>query len=197
MFVLFSAAFLFSCAQKYLKIDTQPSGSQLLIKNEVVGQTPMEINEDLIKKYSESGNLEILVRKDGYFEKGYLIKPMGLESVSIKLTELNSAEGQKIPINYSNKINQISRDLLVIQGLIFSKNLEQAQNKLTEFNKNNPEVAAGYSLQASIDLLNKKLGPALQNISKAKSIDKNDPHILKLYNQIIELNKTSQGTKNE
>ncbi len=69
------------------------------------------------------------------------------------------------------------RDLLRIQGLVITRNYDEAEHNLEKFQKSYPNVAASYVLSADLYSARGDLEKAHSYLQRAYSIDKDDPVI--------------------
>lgn len=174
----------FSCASKQVMINSNPPGADVYNGQDKIGTTPLNLDSEKLKRMTESGVIEIALRKDGFNEKIFIFKPEGIETYNLNMNSLVEMQTQMLPSQYRGTISAITRDLLTIQGLIFSKKLPEAKQKLTLFQEKYPFIAASFVLSSSIALLNSDLKSAYLDLVKAQTLDQSDPQIKKMLNEV-------------
>lgn len=163
------------CATKSVQIESQPSGATVMINDKEVGKTPLTLTPETAG-----------VGQDDHFVKMNLSLP-GHESVK---TIVNFKDQRKIEMalppfeekyfekrvapEFQNQVNQLVRDILTIQGLVLSTQDSLAKKRLEEFVVKYPNIAAGYVLQANLEIKNGQKDLALRYLERARSIDPED-----------------------
>lgn len=188
IYICLLSLYLGACAAKQLKINSEPPGADVLVNEASVGITPLTLNSQQIQstlQTSDKGELvKLTLRKDGFEDSHLIIKPTGIETYSINLKSIDNSTLRKIPKNYSGQVNEISRELLSIQGLLFSRNSTDAKTKLDSFNEKFPNIAATFVLYASVDTFNNNLEGAYGKLLQAQKLDPNDLQIQKMLAQL-------------
>lgn len=185
IFIIISFHLFCSCASQQVTINSNPPGAEVYKGQEKVGITPLTLDSEKLKKMTESGVVEISLRKDGFNEKTFIFKPDGIETYNLNMNSLVEMQTQMLPTQYRGTISAINRELLTIQGLIFSKKLPEAKQKLTAFQEKYPFIAASFVLSSSIAILNSDLKSAYLDLVKAQTLDQNDPQIKKMLNDVL------------
>jgi two-component SAPR family response regulator len=174
------------CASRQLAVNSEPTGADVFSKNNKIGTTPLKIEESDLARLAPNGMIELSLTKDGYSTREFLLKIEGIEGYSLQLEELSVAQRRGIPFNYHTAINEMSRGLLKIQGLIFAKKLDEAYSEADNLQVLYPNVAALHVLKGSISLLKDDLKDSYAHIYRATTLDPMDEQAMKMLIQVSE-----------
>ncbi|MGE3975481.1 MAG: tetratricopeptide repeat protein [Bdellovibrionales bacterium] len=189
MYKLFAISVLLlamACSSAGIKISSEPEGADVVNStNEVIGQTPLSVNSDQLTKIQDGSKLVFQLRKSGYQNKSVLLDKVGADEHKFKLDQL-SAENFKSNnlFLYSKPSNKMVREALQIQGLLISKKVDEAAQRINEFQKQYPNIAASYVLLANISAIRNQNAQALQYLMRAQTIDPEDEVVSRMINQI-------------
>jgi hypothetical protein len=184
-----------ACAQVQLTIQSNPSGAEVDVKNKSIGQTPLTISAADFSKYVDGNFMNITVKKSGYVTKEVYLQPNGISNYNFDLDKVSGENLKAIPYEYSGLVHEITRDLLTIQGLIFANETDEAKNKLNEFEKLYPNVAAASTLNASIEILKGNYEGAYTYLMTAQKLDPNDLQVQKMLTEINAKNREPSSAK--
>ncbi len=173
---------LISCSSQQLVLDSTPSGADVYAQSEEkVGQTPLTLTDSVLEKVTSGDKVHIRLLKEGFSTSELVTELNGLDKYNIKLKPLDATHFQKNVLNYyQDNYNEMIRDVLMIQGLLVSRQRNQAEKTIESFIKRYPNVAAGYVMKANLALLKGKKSEARSLLIRAKNIDPDDPVVKRL-----------------
>ncbi|KYG61428.1 hypothetical protein AZI86_17085 [Bdellovibrio bacteriovorus] len=175
VFILVPLLLTACMSPRTIRIESTPSAAAVIISDKVIGETPIEISESNYPDEFKQNYLNIKITKAEHEEKSVIVPTQGLQNFTINLLELNQKYFETIVLkSFQRPQNELVRELLQIQGLLFSKKTNEAENRLQVFMKAYPNIAAGYVLQANIAIEKGNRAEAKQLIVRALSLDPND-----------------------
>lgn len=186
---------LIGCASPQLTIQSNPPGAAVTVKDKTLGQTPLMIASEDFLKYQEGELIYFSIKKDGYADKEFFLQPTNIVNYTFELTKMSAENFNAIPIQYASLIHEITRELLIIQGLIFANKIDEAKNKLESFNKQYPNVAAAATLSASIEILKGNYDEAYTYLITAQKLDPKDLQVQKMLTAIGAKNREPSNAK--
>jgi tetratricopeptide (TPR) repeat protein len=182
--ILFLSIFLSSCSffkstleeQKIVTITTNPIGAEIFSsKDEKIGETPLTLTETQVKQLQNGEQFNFIVRKAGYIDREIVYSFQAITDIKLTLSRISREKFNETIIHaYNLELNQLTRELLQIHGLLFLSKYQEASDKIVAFQKKFPGVAASYTLMGNIYLTQKKTKEAKEQFLRAVSIDPND-----------------------
>ena len=140
-------------ARKGLELQSEPSGAQVYSKRgEKLGVTPLRFNDEQLSKSVNDELLTLLVSAPGYTDREVALQVHGNERYLLKLAKLDSSYfAQRFLYEFQPQANELVREIMGIQALIYGRKLPEAERSLDNFQKAYPNIAASYVLRASIE----------------------------------------------
>lgn len=177
--------FLASCASigaRQVELKTVPEGAVIRsVAGEELGKSPLQLSGDGLTKAMRDGRLKVIVAAPGYSEREVSFDVRGDDSHEIRLTPLDTEYFEKHVLHdFSPQLNQMTKDMLNIQGLVIAKRLPEAEKAIESFQKAFPNVAASYVMAANVELIKGQRDRALANLLRARSIDPKDAVIARM-----------------
>ncbi len=187
--LILSLLFLSSCSmfravtkKEKMKLTSVPERAQIFnAKNELLGETPLELNADDVSKLQDGNYLFLTFKKEGYLDLQVAANTSELNATEVKMEKLSDDHFEKwVFKKYKNEINYYSKDLLSVQWLIFSKKFPEARNRIFELNKKFPNIAAVFTMMAQIEIQERKFNQAKIYIDKALQLDEKDTTAIRM-----------------
>ena len=162
--------------KKFALIESNPAGAEVVTaKGEVVGATPLKITGEDLDKFAKDGIVSFVISKVGFVPREIVVLVNGIDLYNVELTPLNPDHFEKWVLKtYGDETNEMLRQLLQIQGFLFLQKFPLAENKITDFQKKYPNVAASYTMLGNIYYHQNKYPEARAQLLRALSIDGKD-----------------------
>jgi tetratricopeptide (TPR) repeat protein len=159
-----------------LVVDSEPTKAKIYtLAGKEVGVTPLEIGGAEISALKDNDFLYLMVKKTGYLDQLLVVPSNGIDSYKVKLFAYNDQHYNHWVLDaYGEKTNKLIRELLKIQGLLLQKKFDSAYQRLAEFQKSFPGVAASHTMLGNIHYLNNKYEDARAEFLRALSLDPHD-----------------------
>ncbi len=165
------------CAsQRRVEITSQPSGAEVRnTRDEVVGVTPLTLEKEKVDTVTDQGRLRFSVRADGFQPRTFIVEPLGQDKLDVKLLPQNE-EGfsRDVLPDYTAKANEMTREILRIQGLLVVRKNGEAAQSVAQFQKKYPSIAAGFVMEANLALAKGDRRTARGALERARQLDPND-----------------------
>ena len=185
--------FLTSCGfiqknETVLILDTKPTGADVKThKGEILGQTPLKLPANIVKKYQVGEYLPVSFSKMGYRERtGYFF----IQGVQEYKTNLNKITAEDFVVDVINKYplqtSNLIKEALEAQGLILVRNFKRAEIKLNELIKKYPNISPHYTMLATVFIARKDKKKALPLLLQALKLNPEDSTAKKLHDQLIQ-----------
>ena len=152
------------------------------VGGESLGGSPLVLEGDgLAKARQQDGRLAVQVSAPGYLTREVILDVHGQDVHEIKLTEETPTSflSDVLPLNKA-PVNQIVRELFVIQDLLVARRTDDAQKAVSAFIEKYPAIAAGYVFQANLHLMAGKVNEARLQLLRAKALDGGDSTIQRM-----------------
>ena len=166
---------------KTIRIESNPAGANVFLNDKKVGASPFDISDSKFKEEFKRGFLEVKLQAKGYEPKNILISTKANQTMKVNLQPYTDDYFAKTVLaEFQASGNQMVRELLQVQGLIVAKMYPQAEEKLKNFMVKYPNIAAGYVLQANLEMNKNEKDQALRNLQRALSLDADDPVVTRM-----------------
>ena len=170
--LFFSAA---CSTTRSIRIESEPSGANVLIADKEIGTTPFELTEDKFQEEFRESFLRVKINKNEFEEQILIVPTVGIQNFKVDLRPLDQKYFESVLLkHFQRPQNELVRELLQIQGLLFSKKNAEAEKRLQDFNKSFPNIAASYVLQANLAMINGNEDQARRFLQRALSLDPQD-----------------------
>ncbi len=158
-------------------ITTSPPGAQVLaIDGTPLGETPLTLTAEKLEKASQEGRLAIRLESPGYLERELLLDLSARDTHAVTLTPQSSDYFKKTLLaNYGPNVNELTRELLRIHGLLINQKAEEAEKRIQSFQQTYPTVAASHVMMAQVLSKRGKNSEARMHLLRALKLDPNDP----------------------
>ncbi len=178
------ALMLGACGSKRLELRSDPQGATVYTLNgDELGKTPLVLESDKLSVLSQEGLLGVRLESSGYRPLGIFLELRGNDVFNLNLEKLDESTFRtKSLIENQQKLNQMIRELLAIQGKVSAQRLDEASKDLEKFQQNYPVIAVSYVLQASIAKMKGDRLTFERAIARALQLDAEDPVALRLHN---------------
>jgi hypothetical protein len=166
-------------AQKRVELRTEPTNATVAhVDAGQLGSTPLVLAGDQLERLSREDRLVVTLDSPGYASRELVLDLHGDDSYTVSLSKLDDGYfRQRFLKDYHVKVNEMARALLKAQGLIMTRNLDEAERLLVEFQESYPNVASSYALRGNIELLRGEPEKARSYLLRAEALDPNDPEI--------------------
>lgn len=170
-----------ACSTSSVRIESEPPGARVVSGGKELGQTPLDLPSGSGTTADSGPFLNLELSLHGYEPLTVLLDSKGERKVNFQLTPHQAEFFEKrILPDFQEPMNQLVREVLTLQGLIFSRQLQTVEERLDRFVQKYPNIAAGYVLQANLRLMNKKKDEALRLLERARSIDPGDAVVARM-----------------
>lgn len=165
-----------------VELKSEPGGAEVSnLAGEKLGQTPLSLKDDALAKAVRDGRFAVVLSSPGYADREVLMELHGDDTHTVRLRPLDESYfSQRLLNDFSRESNAMARELLQIQGLLIVKKLDEAEKRLTEFQKRFPNIAASYVLLGNIESARGNAQKARGYLARARQIDPADPVIARL-----------------
>ncbi len=176
-FLIFALVSACVGARPKIEILSEPAGAEVAKADGTkIGKTPLILENDALNSVLSDRFALLVLKYPGYFEREVMLENHGRDSHLVKLNRMSSeAFSSSILQEYSGELNAMTRELLQIQGQILSGKLQIAQQSLKDFQLKYPNIAASFTLQATIALNQGNRAEARALLLRAKALDPADP----------------------
>lgn len=178
----FICLLLAACASPEIKIDSSPSGANILsAQNEVLGQSPLVLKKAQIERLAKDDLLFLTFEKEGHEKRQVLVPSRGFDEHSVKLTPIDKKFfNQNVLVNWNKEVNELVADILTIQGLMVGRQTERAKQGLEAFEKKYPNIAAAYIFRAQLAELDGQEDLVRKYLQRAQKVAPQDPVVRRL-----------------
>lgn len=169
------ALLLSGCAS--LAITTKPPGVDVILavpgqeNGKLLGKTPLQQELEDIKKLSNKSTIVITLKRSGYRSQSFVVPNLGGGRLEIE------ANMQPIGSDDSADINMAVRFLLEAERFIIEKNFKEALKALEKSRAANPNIAAAYTFEGTVYMLQNQNEKAREAFYKALALDPQDTEI--------------------
>jgi tetratricopeptide (TPR) repeat protein len=169
------------CSSVNVMVQSEPSGATVLLRDKVIGVTPLDLKANDYKDEFAKQFLELKVQLKGHQPKDILVATQGYQNISLKLEVYDPNYYQKtILSDFQDQSNFLVREILQIQGLIVAGKNQDAEDRLKLFLQKYPNLSAPYVLQANLELGRKQRDNAIHNLERAISLDPSDAVVVRM-----------------
>jgi tetratricopeptide (TPR) repeat protein len=150
-------------------VESNPSGANVWMENEFLGQTPLEIKQ-------ATGSLNSLrVSHPGFYDSHLNFSSEKFQKVSVSLQKIDGEDFKKIvKQELPQEMNRMVNRLLEVHAKIISKQYQDAETEVNDLIKEYPSVAAPYTLKANILVHQGNIPEAYRNALMAVKLDNRD-----------------------
>jgi hypothetical protein len=174
------ALLLSGCQSADIRIESEPSGGQVFIREQMVGQTPFSLPKNNEYFENESRVTEAVIVLPNYEKQNLFLQKNISQTYKVVLKPYSPEFFQtQLFSQFHSQINEFSRELLSIQGFLYSKKFDEAEKKIIEFQKKYPNIAASYVLQSHIEFEKGQTDKAKAALGRAQTLDPSDPTVLR------------------
>lgn len=171
-----TAGILASCATPRLEVTSQPPGAEVRnTRDEILGVTPLTLEKEKREAALDQGRIRVSIRSDGYQPRTFIVDSLGNDRLDVKLLPQNE-EGfsRDVLPDYAAKANEMTREILRIQGLLVVRKNSEAAQSVAQFQKKYPSIAAGFVMEANLALAKGDRKSARGALERARQLDPND-----------------------
>ena len=164
---------------KRIEIHSEPDGAEILaLDGTLIGSTPATFSGDILDRISKDDRVLLLVQAPGYMPRQVIFDVHGEDVHKIILSKFDENYfQQRLLKDFHKNVNEMSRELLRIQGSVMVRKLDEAERALEEFQKTYPNIAASYALLGNIEMLRGRPEKARAYLLRGESMDPDDPAI--------------------
>lgn len=160
-----------------VSIASKPSGVEVFLavpgqeNGKLLGKTPLQQNLSEITKYSNKSTIVVTLKRTGYRSQNFVIPNLGGGKLEI--------EANMMPIGSDDSadINAAVRFLLEAERFIIDKNFKEALRSLEKSKAANPNIAAAYTFEGTVYMLQSQSEKAREAFYKALALDPQDTEI--------------------
>jgi tetratricopeptide (TPR) repeat protein len=157
-----------------------------------IGKTPLTINESEVYKGSNKYS-QIQIKKDGYVNQEIvLMKSMFGGDTTVNLQMKKDENVQNIG-EQSITQEKVASGIARANGLIQSKQFDEAEKVMLNFIEQYPSVSVGYDYLGNINYLQKKYAKALKYYNRAVSLNPQNADRKVIVERIQTLVKSQSG----
>lgn len=179
--VLWVVPFIAGCAS--VSITSKPPGVDVFLAvpgqetAKLLGKTPLQQNLSEITKLSNRSTIVVTLKKNGYRSQNFVVPNLGGGKLEI--------EANMLPIGSDDSadINAAVRFLLDAERQIIEKNYKEALKSLEKSKASNPNIAAAYTFEGTIYMLQNQNEKAREAFYKALALDPQDTEIRALLSE--------------
>jgi len=188
LYVLFGLV-LVSCASMKVgkvQVTSVPSGAEVLsFYGKSLGVTPLTLTAEMILGATYGNKIFLLLQTPGFMEREVIFDLHGEDTIEVNLTQLDAKYfTERFMSDFSQKGNEMARELLRIHGMVITRNFDDAEKNLELFQQTYPAIAAAYVLSADVYAARGDLVRAQAYLNRAYSIDKDDPVVLMMIERV-------------
>ena len=171
---------LASCSSSQFNIISTPEGAEITsLRGDVLGKTPLVLDEAQKTKLEEEGILNFKISSAGYLPRLVIIDASSTREVKINLPKSDSESFKsEYSRDFATDINKMLRDAFAIQRLVSEKKSAEARTSLSKFRSEFPSAAFGYFMSAHLALLEGKRSEARAQLLRAQALDPKDSSII-------------------
>ncbi len=177
LFLGLNSCSTFTLPLQSVELNSIPPGAS--IYNEegaLLGITPIKIEGEVLAKASKFNRLNVRLSRTGFYDSVLALDLHGQDQHTTKLVAVSSTSfSERLIKDFSKEANLYTRTLLEIQGLLFVGRYDDAEKLTKDFQKNYPNIAAGYLFLSNIADKKGNREEARSYLLRAKSLDENDP----------------------
>ncbi len=190
--LLICAVFIFSACSPRVLIHSNPDGAGVWTNDGVlVGETPLILEGDKLESLEQSGRLNLILKYPKYFPRQIVWDIHYRDEHTVELTPVSGESFAEVVLKYySKELNEITRELLKIQGLVIARKLNEAEERLIEFQNIYPNLVPSFVLRANIFMMKGQTKEAEQHLLRARTLDPNDAVVQRM---LALLNQGQQG----
>ena len=180
-----------------LKFNSTPSDAEIRVIDQngistTIGKTPLATTDvDVFKsnqKYSQ-----VIIKKDGYVENEVVItKPLFGADIIVN-TQLKKDENIQNVGEQTIVQEKVANGIARANGLIQSKQFEEAEMSMLNFVEQFPSVSVGYDYLGNINYLQKRYVKALKYYSRANALNPQNAERRVIIERIQNLVKSQPG----
>lgn len=168
-----------------ITITSVPPKADIFLGGNNIGQTPMEIPQSQYESSVQDGFVVVTIKRVSYYPQQVYAPVDGIKNINVDLSKIVDSDLEVlVQSGWLSKANEMTRRLLQIHGLMVAKKLNTAKAELIQFQKDNPNIAASYTLLANIYLVEGNLAEAQGLLNRAINLNSKDATALKLLNML-------------
>lgn len=196
--MLFTSVTIQSCGTTTnLKFNTTPADAEVRVVDSngistTIGKTPFAANDlDVFK--SNSKYSQIIIKKDGYVDHDLVItKPLFGADIVVN-AQLKKDENMQNVGEQTIVQEKVANGIARANGLIQSKQFEEAETSMLNFVEQFPSVSVGYDYLGNINYLQKRYAKALKYYNRASALNPQNSERIVIIERIQNLVKGQQG----
>jgi hypothetical protein len=175
-----------SASKRTVDLRSEPTGSEVRTpEGEVLGMTPLKIEEEQLNKISKKGVFSVEITHPGYVQDRLILDAHGEDVHEIKMQKLDESYfSHKLINDFAKQANSMARELLRIHGALVAHKFTETEQLIIEFQKKFPNVASSYVMRANVELLRGNKKDARAYLVRAQSLDPDDSTIPRMLSQI-------------
>jgi tetratricopeptide (TPR) repeat protein len=180
-----------------LKFNTTPADAEVRVVDSngistTIGKTPFAANDlDVFK--SNSKYSQIVIKKDGYVDHDLVItKPLFGADIVVN-AQLKKDENMQNVGEQTIVQEKVANGIARANGLIQSKQFEEAETSMLNFVEQFPSVSVGYDYLGNINYLQKRYAKALKYYNRASALNPQNSERKVIIERIQNLVKGQQG----
>lgn len=180
-----------------LKFNTTPADAEVRVVDAngistTIGKTPFAANElDVFKTNSKFS--QIIIKKDGYVEHDIVLtKPLFGADIVIN-AQLKKDENIQNVGEQTIVQEKVANGIARANGLIQSKQYEEAETTMLNFVEQFPSVSVGYDYLGNINYLQKRYSKALKYYNRANALNPQNAERKVIIERIQNLVKSQPG----
>jgi len=137
----------------------------------------MIVGENL-QRLSKDNRLMVLIEAPGYIPRQLIFDIHGEDVYTVNLSKYDpNYFSERLLKDFHKNANEMSRELLRIQGLLMVRKLDEAERSIDVFQKAYPSIAASYALAANVEMLRGQPEKARAYLLAGEALDNEDPAI--------------------
>lgn len=197
LFLTTSMTILSCGSTSNLKFNTTPADAEVRVIDgngisTTIGKTPFAANElDIFK--SNSKYSQIIIKKEGYVDHDLVItKPLFGADIIVN-AQLKKDENIQNVGEQNIVQEKVANGIARANGLIQSKQFEEAEISMLNFVEQFPSVSVGYDYLGNINYLQKKYSKALKYYNRANALNPQNAERKVIIERIQNLVKNQPG----
>lgn len=169
--------FLNACSSK-LEIKSSPQSAEVVsTQGDLLGKTPLVLDDDQVSKISENGLIQFKVSADGYIPRLVVADEPSTREIFVNLPKSESKTFKsEFSQDFRKDMNQMIREAFLIQQEI-SKGQKSVEAKVEAFKASYPDIAYGYVISAHLALKDGNKDLARRQLLKAQKLDPEDQSV--------------------
>lgn len=160
-----------------VSITSKPPGVDVIMSvpgqenGKLLGKTPLQQDLAELNKFSNKSTIVLTLKRAGYRNQNFVIPNLGGGKLEI--------EANMLPIGSDDSadINTAVRFLLEAERQIIDKNFKEALKSLEKSRAANPNIAAAYTFEGTVYMLQNQVEKAREAFYKALALDPSDTEV--------------------